>query len=162
MSPFPCLPARRTAARARPCVSALLVGFLAAGCAGLCPCAPSRLRGASNSALLDEWLAQHPIGPDQELAAAELHRTPEAGLHVVQVRNSEPMHLHAAHDLKVMLCRGKGMLYLGPRMVPMKPGDVIPIPRNTPHAFVNTALEPAVLFLVITPPLDGTDRVLIQ
>lgn len=96
---------------------------------------------------------------DQDITADELLRTPDHSLHVVRIRDREPAHVHARHDLTFMLCRGRGLLELGPKTLELAPGDVAAIPRGTPHTFLNTAVDPAVLFLRFTPPYDGTDRV---
>lgn len=136
---------------------AALCAVALSGCACCAPCV--RLQDRSSSALLSRWLAEHPMQWHEEIAAAQLLRTAASSMHVVQVRNQEPLHLHARHDLKLILCRGAGTLLLGPRTLPLKPGDVVAIGRGTPHAFINTAFDPAVLFIVFTPPLNEPDRV---
>ena len=138
-------------------LSAVLFSVTLSGCACCAPCA--RLHDRSSSVLLSRWLADHPMQWHEEIAAAPLLRTASSSMHVVQVRNQEPLHLHARHDLKLILCRGAGTLLLGPRTLRLKPGDVVAIARGTPHAFVNTAFDPAALFIVFTPPLDEPDRV---
>jgi mannose-6-phosphate isomerase-like protein (cupin superfamily) len=36
------------------------------------------------------------------------------------------------------------------------------VPRDTPHYFVNTDAEPAVAFVIFTPPYDGKGQVPVE
>jgi mannose-6-phosphate isomerase-like protein (cupin superfamily) len=38
-------------------------------------------------------------------------------------------------------------------------GSVVFVPRGVAHAFTNAGPEPAVSYVVYSPPFDGTDRV---
>ena len=130
--------------------------LLAAGCAYL-PAAP--IIRAPAPLPLAQWLKAHPLPPDQNVLAVELDRTTTSSMHLVQLRQSESLHLHAHHDLMVMVQEGRGVLTLGDQRRDMTPGSVVNIPRGTPHAFRNDAPNPAVLFVVVTPPLEEPDSV---
>jgi quercetin dioxygenase-like cupin family protein len=115
--------------------------------------------GRGRDAELARWLAQHPLPDGERLAITELYRTAESSMHVVQIRDREPPHVHARHDLVGVLHRGRGTLTLEQQTLSLREGDVFRIPKGTPHAFVNDAAEPAAAFVVFTPPFDGVDTV---
>jgi len=108
---------------------------------------------------LAAWLASHPLPPEQAIGIAELGRTDSFSTHIVQIRDQEPLHVHAHHDLLAILKRGRGSLRLGPETLVMKTGSIIQIPRGTPHAFRNEARQSAVALVVFSPPFDGQDTV---
>jgi mannose-6-phosphate isomerase-like protein (cupin superfamily) len=96
--------------------------------------------------------------PDN-IRIATLATTPANSIHLVQIRNAEPLHIHARHDLTVFLQQGHGMMRLADRTFPIAAGDVLLIPAGTPHAFENRGRKPARAVAVFTPPFDGQDTV---
>lgn len=48
---------------------------------------------------------------------------------------------------------------LGESRTDLAPDDVVFIPRAVVHYFVNTDSEPAVAFVVLSPPFDGKDTI---
>ena len=80
-------------------------------------------------------------------------------MHLVQIRHQEAMHLHEHHDLIAVLQRGHGTLRRGSETLTLEAGSAVTIPRGVPHAFVNQSPYPAAIFLVFSPPFDGTDTV---
>ena len=131
--------------------------MLLAGCASL-PAALPSARVATPTPLA-QWLAAHPLAPDQELRIDELDRTSDSSMHLVQIRHTEGLHLHRDHDLMAMVQRGHGRLTLGSQTLEMVPGSVVKIPRGTPHMFLNHSAAPAVIFAVFTPTLNAPDTV---
>jgi len=113
----------------------------------------------ASQASLSSMLAAHPLPAEQNISALPLGRTDALSFHLIQVRDREQPHLHAAHDLSVTVLRGTGRLYVAGEPHEMRPGDVAVVPRGTPHYFVNTASEPAVAFATFAPPYDGSDQV---
>jgi quercetin dioxygenase-like cupin family protein len=111
---------------------------------------------------LEAILAAHPLPPGQNISAVALGRTESCSYHLVQIRDREQPHAHAAHDLAVTVLRGTGRLYIRGEPHLMQAGDVAVVPRETPHYFVNTDAEPAVAFVVFTPPYDGKDQVPVE
>jgi quercetin dioxygenase-like cupin family protein len=108
---------------------------------------------------LDTLLATRPLGPTENIRAVLLGQTELVSYHLVQIRDRETPHVHAAHDLTVTLLRGKGVLHLRGTALEMRTGDAAVIPRGTPHYFINTDSAPAVAFVTFAPPYDGTDQV---
>jgi quercetin dioxygenase-like cupin family protein len=108
---------------------------------------------------LARWLDEHPLAPDQEIGVAEMGRTENSSMHIVQIRHQEALHVHQHHDLAALLHLGHGTLRLGSQALTLKAGSVVMIPRGVPHAFKNESRQPAAAFVVFTPPFDGADTV---
>lgn len=134
-----------------------VAGCCAAGPSLTLPDAP----GARQDAL-DALLQQHPLAEGQNIRAVPLGQTETLSYHLVQIRNREQPHVHAAHDLTVTLLRGAGTLYIYGVAHAMRAGDVAVVPHGAPHNFVNTGSTPAVAFVTFAPPYDGTDQVPVQ
>ena len=108
---------------------------------------------------MDQWIRDHPMPPDMEISIHDVARGETSSSHIVQIRKAEGLHLHEHHDLIVVLQKGHGRLRVGSREMRVAPGSVFSIPRGVPHSFVNESVEPAVAFVVFTPPFDGQDTI---
>jgi len=117
---------------------------------------------AMSAASLDAILAAHPLPDGQNIRAVVLGRTEALSYHLVQIRDREQPHVHATHDLVVMLLRGTGTFYIRGTPYEMHAGNVAIVPHGTAHFFVNTESAPAVSFVTFAPPYDGTDQVPVQ
>jgi mannose-6-phosphate isomerase-like protein (cupin superfamily) len=138
--------------------------WLIAVAGALLSCAPAHrfyLHDGSRMARsdLDRVLRENPMAPGENIKVTNLGAGPAASHHIVQVRDREAPHIHREHDGTVVLLRGKGFLMMGQSRLDLGTGDVVFIPRNTPHYFVNTSPEPAAAFVVFSPPFDGKDIV---
>ena len=138
-------------------VVTLLMGL--SGCASV----SGRVRGGpaqpTTADNLTWWLSRHPLATAENIRIDEVERTETSSSHLVQIRDREPLHVHHQHDLEAMLHRGHGTFHIGSKQVELRAGGLITIPRGTPHAFINHAIEPAVAFAVFTPPFDGQDTI---
>lgn len=108
---------------------------------------------------VEAFLTAHPPAPGQAIRVDEVGRTTSASYHVVQVQGRERPHLHTAHDLTVVVLRGRGTLTRGDARVPMSAGDAAVIPRGVVHWFAREGGSPAVAFVMFSPPLDAPDTV---
>jgi mannose-6-phosphate isomerase-like protein (cupin superfamily) len=99
------------------------------------------------------------MAPGENIKITNVGAGPAASHHIVQVRDREAPHIHRAHDGTVVILRGRGFLMMGQSRLDLGIGDVVFIPRNTAHYFVNTSPEPAAAFVVFSPPFDGKDIV---
>jgi quercetin dioxygenase-like cupin family protein len=145
----------RALAARHPILGALVLAGLAAGCRVHGP----RLEVGPLAAGLEAFLAAHPRPPGQAMRADEVARTASASYHVVQLAGSESPHRHAAHDLTVIVLRGRGMLARDEDRLPQEPGDVVVIPRDTVHWFASAEGGSAVALVVFSPPLDAPDSI---
>jgi len=141
--------------QAPPAPRALLLALLLSACA---PRAPRVPYGALAPGI-DAFLSAHPLAPDQQIRADEIGRTASASYHLVQVRGSETPHRHVAHDLTVVVLRGRGTLTLGAARSDLGAGDAAVIPRGAPHWFANRGRESAIALVAFTPPLDAPDTI---
>jgi mannose-6-phosphate isomerase-like protein (cupin superfamily) len=146
----------RRAARDKPLVrratSLALAVVLAVGCARR----PPRIPFVDD---VPAFLATHPLAAGQNIRVDEIGRTVTASYHLVQVRDRETPHRHAAHDLAVVVLRGRGMLVRPGGSARLRAGDVVVVPRGEPHWFANGRRAPAVALVAFAPPLDAPDSV---
>ena len=135
---------------------------------GLCGCASIPLQVVSpdgkavTTIELHPWLREHPLSAGQTIRVDELGRSDSASFHIVQIRTKEPPHVHRTHDLVAVVKQGHGTLFLGSQQLHLEPGSLVNIPHGVVHAFVNESRDPAVAFVVFSPPFDGTDTVPVQ
>jgi mannose-6-phosphate isomerase-like protein (cupin superfamily) len=115
--------------------------------------------GALLESDLDRILEANPLPAGENIRVTNLGAAESASHHLVQVRDREVPHLHRRHDGTVILLRGRGYLVLAGRRIDLAPGDIVFIPRDVPHYFVNRGKEPAVAFVTFSPPFDGKDTV---
>ncbi len=108
---------------------------------------------------LDVFLAGHPLATGQNIRADEVGRTATASYHVVQVADRETPHVHATHDLTVLVLRGEGTLTRDAGTLRLRAGDVVVVPRDRMHWFARDGVAPAVALVTFTPPLDAPDNV---
>lgn len=106
-----------------------------------------------------ELIDSHPVPNGQNILSLLLGQTESLSYHLVQIRDRESPHIHAAHDLVVTLLRGEGELHQGGGVLSMHSGDVAVVPKGVPHYFVNTGDRPAAAFVTFAPPYDGNDNV---
>jgi len=111
---------------------------------------------------LEELALRVPLAPDQDFRVALLGRSEHTSHHVGAIRTAELPHRHDRHDLLVLLVRGHGTQRVGDETRPVGEGSVLFVPRGVVHAFSNSGPEPAIAYLVYSPPFDGADRVLVE
>jgi mannose-6-phosphate isomerase-like protein (cupin superfamily) len=77
---------------------------------------------------------------------------------VIWIKESVPLHFHAAHSETVLVLRGKGDMYLDGRSFPVRKGDLVFIPQGTHHG-VEVKGRMLQVLSSQSPWFDGTDRV---
>jgi quercetin dioxygenase-like cupin family protein len=132
-----------------------VVGLLFAALLASCARAP-RVPYAGD---LDAFLAAHRLAGGQDIRADELGRTATASYHLVQVRDGEKPHRHVAHDLTILVLRGRGTLTRGEERVALVAGDAAVVPRGEVHWFTRGGHATSVALVVFAPPLDAPDTV---
>lgn len=134
---------------------AVLMAAVLAGCAAR----PPRVAVGALAIGLDAFLETHRLASGQALRIDPVDRTVSASYHLVQARGSESPHRHATHDLSVVVLRGRGTLTLAGVPIELEAGDVVLVPRGTPHWFASGGEGTAVALAIFTPPLDTLDSV---
>jgi quercetin dioxygenase-like cupin family protein len=136
---------------------AVLAGMLGMGCASRLP---QVVVGGAGPGDLRAFLAAHVPAPEQAIRVDEIGRTASASYHVVQVQGAERPHLHATHDLTVVVLEGRGTLRrLGTAPLALDAGDAVVIPRGQVHWFIREGGTPAVALVAFAPPLEAPDNV---
>jgi mannose-6-phosphate isomerase-like protein (cupin superfamily) len=111
---------------------------------------------------LEALLRANPLPSKENLRALPLAKSEQSHFLLVQVRDREPLHLHADSEITVFLLEGRGEIRVGEQQLPVKAGDAIHIPRGTIHAFINGGRKPAAALVVYSPAPGPDDRVLIR
>lgn len=130
-----------------------------AGCAVHTPAPVPTVRVGALAGGVETFLTAHPPAPGQNIRADEIARTASASYHVVQVADRETPHVHATHDLTVLVLRGTGTLTLDGATFAMAAGDVVVVPRGRVHWFARSGDAPSIALVTFTPPLDAPDTI---
>jgi len=115
--------------------------------------------GGAGVSDVDSLLAMYPLDDNQPFRSDVIAYDSTSSMYLTQVQSAMESHRHLAHDENVWIIRGAGRLTLGGEKYRVKAGQVIHIPRNTPHAFHNLGSSPAVAVSVFSPGFDGKDTV---
>ena len=79
------------------------------------------------------------------------------GMTIAIQDGSPPKHLHAnAHEIQYIL-EGTGTIWLGDKEVTVKPGDLVIIPKGTPHAGTKPQGRTIKALAIKTPPQTPDD-----
>ena len=139
-------------------VLALLASLL------LCACAPIPylfLQYGRDLKQIDpaKVAADNPLGVNENIKMTTLGQGESVSHHVVQIRDRESPHFHRTHDGTVIMISGHGYLIMSDRRIELSAGDIVYVPRGAVHYYVNTGFEPAIAFVVFSPPFDNKDVV---
>jgi mannose-6-phosphate isomerase-like protein (cupin superfamily) len=94
----------------------------------------------------------------QDFVMKTLKVTPESSFHLIRMKKSEKPHIHANHDLKIFVLKGKAKLHLGENVSVVKSGDAFAIPRGMVHYAENLGRGASEVYVIFTPPYDGKDH----
>ena len=107
----------------------------------------------------DALAARAALAPDQLVRVEEIGRDAHTSHHLVALRKGEEPHRHARHDLLIVMLRGHGSMLQGGEERAVGVGSILYVPRGHVHAFRNASAEPALAYVVYSPPFDGEDRI---
>jgi mannose-6-phosphate isomerase-like protein (cupin superfamily) len=65
-------------------------------------------------------------------------------------------HVHSRHDETFIVLRGIYEIRLGHEIVTAQPGEVVFVPRGTPHTFRNAGISPSRMLNLVSPA-DGVE-----
>lgn len=80
---------------------------------------------------------------------------------VIFIKKEVKKHKHVSHSEHVYVLEGEGEMLVGEKTFKIKKGDVVFIPKNTPHALKVTS-SPVKVLSVQSPFFDGKDRVFVE
>lgn len=81
---------------------------------------------------------------------------------VIFIKKEVKKHKHVFHSEHVYILDGEGEMVLGDKMFKVKKGDIVFIPKNTPHSLKVTSTIPVKVLSVQAPMFDGKDRIVIE
>jgi mannose-6-phosphate isomerase-like protein (cupin superfamily) len=81
---------------------------------------------------------------------------------VIFIKKEVKLHKHQHHTEHVMVLEGEATMTLGDKVFKIKKGDVVFIPKNTPHSVVTTSAVPLKVISLQAPNFDGSDRILLE
>ena len=82
--------------------------------------------------------------------------------YVIFIKKEVKLHKHISHSEHVVVLNGTGDMVLDDKIFPIKKGDVIFIPKNTPHSVVTTSKNPLKVISIQSPKFYGKDRVMLE
>ncbi len=81
---------------------------------------------------------------------------------LILIKKEVKLHKHLEHSEHVYVLEGEGNMQLGNDWFKIKSGDLIFIPKNTPHKVVTTSKTPLKVISIQSPQFDGSDRILLE
>lgn len=81
---------------------------------------------------------------------------------LIIIRKSVKLHKHVGHTEHVYVLEGTGEMMLGEEHVSVAKGDLVIIPKGTPHSLEVTSMDPMRIISVQSPKFEGKDRVFIE
>lgn len=81
---------------------------------------------------------------------------------LIIVKHDVKLHKHEFHSEQVYVISGEADMMLGDKIIHIKAGDMVFIPKGTPHSAKVTSAEPLKIISVQAPYFDGKDRVIIE
>lgn len=92
----------------------------------------------------------------------EIHSDSLSSSFLILIRNNVPLHKHEFHSEHVFVLEGTGEMTLGTQHVSITKGDLVIIPKGTPHSVEVTSMDPLRILSIQSPKFTGKDRVLIK
>lgn len=89
-----------------------------------------------------------------------LFRSPHQQIRLISIDQPVPLHRHEFSEETFYVLAGTGDLELGDHRRPLRAGDLVVVPANTPHGLTPRGAEPIRVLSLYTPELIAGDRVL--
>lgn len=81
---------------------------------------------------------------------------------IILIKKEVKLHKHLYHSEHVVVLEGSGTMNLGGKLLEIKKGDVIFIPKNTAHSVKINGKQPLKVLSIQSPFFDGKDRQFIE
>ncbi|MCX8080403.1 MAG: cupin domain-containing protein [Bacteroidia bacterium] len=102
-----------------------------------------------------------PLSSDKVKITPLFHDSLSSSFHII-IPREVPLHKHLYHTEQVMILSGRARMQVGDKIFEIKKGDVVLIPKNTPHSLKVISKEPIRCISIQAPYFDGTDRILLN
>lgn len=91
-----------------------------------------------------------------------LHSDSLSSSFIIEIPAEVKMHYHAHHTEQVVVLSGEADMRLGDQNIHIKAGDVVFIPKGTPHSAKVTSPVPLRIISIQAPYFDGSDRIMLE
>lgn len=81
---------------------------------------------------------------------------------IIWIKKGVKLHKHLEHSEHVYVLEGEGQMQLGDNWINIKSGDLIFIPKNTPHKVKTTSTTILKVLSIQSPFFDGSDRIILE
>lgn len=80
----------------------------------------------------------------------------------IAIKHEVKLHKHLNHSETIYVLQGTGRMQLGDTWFDIGSGDLVFIPKNTPHKVFTTSDIPLQVISIQSPEFDGSDRILLE
>ncbi|MCK6639766.1 MAG: cupin domain-containing protein [Bacteroidia bacterium] len=91
-----------------------------------------------------------------------LHSDSLSSSFIIEIPAEVKLHYHAHHTEQVVVLSGEADMRLGDQNIHIKAGDVVFIPKGTPHSAKVTSPVPLRIISIQAPYFDGSDRIMLE
>lgn len=91
-----------------------------------------------------------------------LHSDSLSSSFIIEIPAEVKLHYHAHHTEQVVVLSGEADMRLGDQNIHIKAGDVVFIPKGTPHSAKVTSSVPLRIISIQSPYFDGSDRIMLE
>lgn len=80
----------------------------------------------------------------------------------IVIKKEVKPHYHRFHSEHVVVLDGEGSMKLNGKIILMRKGDVVFIPKNAIHSVKSTGVVPLKVLSIQAPRFDGNDRIFVE
>ena len=102
-------------------------------------------------------LVSEKFGKKGEISRRSVAQYENLAFTLVSIGKAEEPHIHQKSDIIVILLEGEGEMNIDGEKKYVEKGDIIFIPKNKAHFFVNKGINPALALVISSPPLQKED-----
>jgi mannose-6-phosphate isomerase-like protein (cupin superfamily) len=103
-----------------------------------------------------------PVGDYENIYTRPIYSDSLSSSFVIFIKKEVKLHKHITHTEQVYILDGEGQMQVGDTYIKVKKGDMIFIPKNTPHSLKVISAIPVKALSVQAPFFDGKDRVMLE
>lgn len=100
--------------------------------------------------------------PEKDVSIKKMTSDERSSTFLIWIRSEVKAHKHLEHSEMVFVLDGKGEMRLGSKLIKVKKGDMIYIPKGEVHAVKVISKRPLKVVSVQAPEFMGKDRVFVD